>query len=138
MNGTTAYVLSRKYTEMTAIGLGAVKGKNAVLEKVEPVEGGQALTFRWTGDDGTVQRRTISISDGVGVEDIKIENEHLIFYLSDGSIVDAGELEITNTSIWIGSTTPPEGKGYVLWIDPTDPGAFQEPATDDDIDDLWS
>lgn len=120
MNGTVSYILSRKYTELTAVGLGAVKGKPAVLEKVESVEGGQALTFKWTGDDGTVQRRTITISDGVGIKDIKIENEHLIFYLSDGNIIDAGEISGSGVAsgIWIGETEPPKDKGYVLWIDP--------------------
>lgn len=137
MNGNTAYILSKSLIEKTAQGLGVVKGKNAVVEKVEPIDGGQAITFRWVGDDGTTQRRTISISDGVGVVDIKIEDDHLFFYLTDGTKVDAGELDITNTNIWIGSTMPPEGKGYMLWINPDEPSILDDPATMEDIDDLW-
>jgi len=132
------YALSKKYTENTAIALGAVKGAPCQLEKAEKVDGGTELTFKWVGDDKeTVQRRTVFVADGVGVEDIKIEDEHLFFYLTDGRKIDAGELiSGIKTGIWIGSTMPPSDD-YVLWIDPNDPGDSLEAATKEDIDKLW-
>ena len=134
----TTYALAKKYVELTAVGLGAVKGKPCVLESVSSVEGGQELTFKWTGDDGTVQRRKITVADGVGIEDIKIEDERLIFYLTDGNIIDAGELiSGIKTGIWIGATIPPSDD-YVLWIDPTTPEQGIPTADKIDIDSIWT
>ena len=56
--------LSKKYTEDTAIGLGAVKGAPATIEKIEAVEGGNNVTFLWTGTDGTQQRQTLFVANG--------------------------------------------------------------------------
>lgn len=56
--------LSKKYTEDTAIGLGAVKGAPATIEKIVAVEGGNNVTFLWTGTDGTQQRQTLFVANG--------------------------------------------------------------------------
>lgn len=133
-----SYFLSKKYVEQTAIGLGAVRGKPCTIEKITPIEGGNEITFKWTGDDGTVQRTKMAISDGVGIKDMKIVDEHLIIYLTDGTEIDAGELiSGIKTGIWIGSTTPPSDD-YVLWIDPSAPEEGIPTADEVDIDSIWT
>ena len=56
--------MSKKYTEDTAIGLGAVKGAPATIEKIEEVEGGNKVTFLWTGTNGTQQRQSMFVAKG--------------------------------------------------------------------------
>ena len=47
---------SMGYTDETVVGGGAIKGKNCVLESTEKIEGATRIHFKWTLDDGTVQR----------------------------------------------------------------------------------
>lgn len=59
-----SYILSRKYTEKSLIGGGAVKGKNCIIDSIEEIEGGHRVTFKWTLDDGTVETDYIDVMDG--------------------------------------------------------------------------
>lgn len=56
--------LSKKYTDDTANALGAVKGANATVESISPVEGGNQVVFAWTGTDGKKQTQTMFVADG--------------------------------------------------------------------------
>ena len=90
---TTTYALAKKYVELTAVGLGAVKGAPCVIQSVTDNGEANEVTFKWTGDDGTVQTRTITVPHGISVETMDIdENNHLICLMSDGSEIDAGEI----------------------------------------------
>jgi hypothetical protein len=60
-----SYILSRKYTEESLIGGGAVKGKNCTIDSIETIEGGHRITFKWTLDDGTVETDYIDVMDGI-------------------------------------------------------------------------
>lgn len=59
-----SYVLSKKYTNDTAIALGAVKGAPCTIKSIEPIEGGNKVTFEWTGTDGTTQTSILEVFDG--------------------------------------------------------------------------
>lgn len=57
--------LSKKYTEDTVIGLGAIKGAPATISKIEKVDGGNNVTFSWTANDGSkTESQTVFIADG--------------------------------------------------------------------------
>ena len=56
--------MAKKFTEDTAIGLGAVKGAPATIERIEEVEGGNKVTFLWTGTNGTQQRQSMFVAKG--------------------------------------------------------------------------
>ena len=89
--------LAKKYTKDTVIGLGAIRGAPCTISRVEEVTDGTEITFQWTGIDGTVQTRTIKVQDGVSIEDIAIgTGNHLIITLTDGSVIDAGELPVVD------------------------------------------
>lgn len=116
------YALSKKYTEDTVIGLGALKGSPCVVKKVEELDEGVTITLGWTALDGQERETSFTVANGVGVESIEINSEsHLIFTMTDGSTIDAGVIEGgtggSSTSIWIG-TEAPESEKYVLWINP--------------------
>lgn len=59
-----SYVLSKKYTNDTAVALGAVKGAPCTIKSIEPIEGGNKVTFEWTGTDGTTQTSILEVMDG--------------------------------------------------------------------------
>lgn len=102
--------LSKKYTDETVVGGGAIKGKNCTIEKVDEIEGGSRIHFLWTLDDGTQKRTYIDVKDGRqgspgpqgdpgpegdpgrGIDDVDIVNDHLIIYYDDGTEKDAGEV----------------------------------------------
>ena len=58
------YALSKKYTQKSLDGLGALKGANCVIESVETVPEGNRVTFSWTGTSGTKETTTILVKNG--------------------------------------------------------------------------
>ena len=91
--------VAEKYTRDTAIGLGAVKGAPCTISKVEEVADGTEITFRWTGDDETINTRKIKVKDGISVSSASIDsNNHLILILSNGHSIDCGEIPIAETA----------------------------------------
>ena len=98
LTGEEAYILARKYTQNTVMGGGAVVGKNVVVKKIAPIDGGNRVTFGYTLDDGTEKESTLDVMDGVS-PDIK-EN--------DGNTSDTYKLDIIDKN---GTITTPNLKG---------------------------
>lgn len=68
MNGTTAYVLSKKYVEDTSISLGAVKGAPCTIKSQTETDDSYIVTFEWTGTSGAKETSQLTIKkpkDGV-------------------------------------------------------------------------
>ena len=99
--------LSKKYTDETVVGGGAIKGKNCTIEKVDEIEGGSRIHFLWTLDDGTQKRTYIDVMNGTpgtpgepgqkgdtgkGIKDVSIVDNHLIITYDDDTTEDAGEI----------------------------------------------
>ena len=59
-----AYAASNKFTSETVEGGGAVKGKNCIIESIQDIDDGHRVNFKWTLDDGTVQRSHMDVYDG--------------------------------------------------------------------------
>ena len=59
--------LSKKYTEDTVIGLGALKGENCTIKSVEKKDGQNIVTFEWTGTDGTKKETKMYVEDGTPI-----------------------------------------------------------------------
>lgn len=66
-----AYALSKKYTDDSIAGGGAIKGKNATIDSITDITGGHRVTFKWTLDNGTVQTQSIDVMDGEDGEEGK-------------------------------------------------------------------
>lgn len=69
LTGEEAYILARKYTQNTVMGGGAVVGKNVVIKSIDPIDGGNKITFSYTLDDGTEMEQSFNVMDGVDGQD---------------------------------------------------------------------
>lgn len=58
------YAAARKYTDNSLAGGGAVAGKNATIDSITDITGGNRVTFKWTLDNGTVQTQNMDVMDG--------------------------------------------------------------------------
>ena len=71
------YALSKKYTQKSLDGLGALKGANCTIKSTTPKDDGTEIVFEWTGISGTKETTTILVKNGeqgngvVKVEKIK-------------------------------------------------------------------
>lgn len=86
MNGTTAYALSKQYVADTADQLGSLKGAPCTIKSITEVDGGQKVTFEWTGTSGTKQTSEMTVKNGVSVTGVSDKgNGTFTLLLSDGS-----------------------------------------------------
>ena len=68
MYGNQSFILSKRYTDETVVGGGAIKGKNCYVDSVTDIEGGQRVTFRWELEDGTVKYTTMDVMNGTNTQ----------------------------------------------------------------------
>lgn len=72
-----SYALSKKYTQKSLDGLGALKGSNCVITKTEVTDKGTEITFEWKSYNDAKETTTILVKNGeqgngvVKVEKIK-------------------------------------------------------------------
>lgn len=64
MEGIIAYALSKKYTQKSLDGLGALKGAPCVIKETKIIDGGTEVTFEWTGISGATETQTILVKNG--------------------------------------------------------------------------
>lgn len=62
-----SWLLSRKYTDMSIVGLGAIKGANCTVKDIVHQDGINTVTFEWTGTDGTTKTRDMVVYDGTPI-----------------------------------------------------------------------
>ena len=97
------YALSKKYTQKSLDGIGALKGANCTIKSTTPKNNGIEIVFEWTGVSGTKETTTILVKNGeqgngiAKVEKIKtvdlVDTYRMTF--DDGSTF---EYEVTNGS----------------------------------------
>ena len=63
---------SKTYTKESLLGGGSVVGKNVTVSSINPIDGGNRVTFSYTLDDGTVKTSTMDVMDGVDGKDPSI------------------------------------------------------------------
>lgn len=94
-----SYSLSRKYTEDTVIGLGALKGAPCTIQSIIDDGTSNQVTFKWTGSDGTEKTQAMAVKHGVSIVSVNIDDDnHLICLLSDGTTIDSGSIDIEGQS----------------------------------------
>lgn len=97
-----SYILSKKYTDKSLIGGGAIKGKNCTINSITAIDGGHRVTFGWTLDDGTEETGYMDVMDGADgsceeiVSVVIDNNNHFIVTYSDGTTHDCGIINIVN------------------------------------------
>lgn len=89
-----SYILSKKYTDKSLVGAGALKGANCTIQSIEPISGGHRITFKWVLNDDTVETDTMDVMDGdngLGIKSVDINSKnHLIVTYDDNTTHDAG------------------------------------------------
>lgn len=84
-----ALASAKRYVADTADSLGAVKGAPCTIKSITEVDGGQKVTFEWTGTSGTKQTSEMTVKNGVSVTGISDKgNGKFTLLLSDGSETD--------------------------------------------------
>ena len=61
--------VAKSYVNETMAGGGAVVGKNVIVKSIDPIDGGNRITFGYTLDNGTEQTQTLDVMDGRGGKD---------------------------------------------------------------------
>ena len=76
---------SKTYTDESLLGLGSLKGAPCTIKSITEVDGGQKVTFEWTGTSGTKQTSEMTVKNGVSVTGISDKgNGVFTLLLSDG------------------------------------------------------
>ena len=57
--------VAKKYVKDTSDSLGSLKGAPCTIKSITKVEGGQKVTFEWTGTSGTKQTSEMTVKDGI-------------------------------------------------------------------------
>ncbi len=93
MNATTAYILNKRYTEETAEEIGALKGASAQIQSIQPITGGNRITFEWVNSAGATRTSTLDVMDGtdgedaVQIADIRANaSNQILVEMADGTI----------------------------------------------------
>ena len=69
---------SKTYTDESLLGLGSLKGAPCTIKSITEVDGGQKVTFEWTGTSGTKQTSEMTVKNGVSIPSLD-ENGVLYF-----------------------------------------------------------
>ena len=89
MTAEEAYVLSKSFTKKSLDGQGALKGAPCTIKSITEVDGGQKVTFEWTGTSGKKQTSEMTVKNGVSVTGVSDKgNGVFTLLLSDGSETD--------------------------------------------------
>lgn len=110
MDALQAYALSKKYTDDSMAGAGAVAGVPCQIQSTTAITGGTRVTFLWEDNDGEEHTSSIDVMNGVdgadgqtgatgatgkGIKSVAVNaSNHLIVTYTDDQEVDAGEIEI--------------------------------------------
>lgn len=96
MDGIIAYILSKKYTNNTVIGMGAIKGAACQVQSINKAGKTTTVTLKWEDNTGGIHTQSFEIedgADGVSVSNATINTSgNLILTLSDGSTIDCGKV----------------------------------------------
>ena len=96
MDGIIAYILSKKYTNNTVIGMGAIKGAACQVQSINKVGKTTTVTLKWEDNVGGIHTQAFDIEDGldgVSVSNATIKpNGHLELTLSNGNTIDCGQV----------------------------------------------
>lgn len=67
MTPIEAYILSKGYTQETAIQFGALKGAPCKVKSVKKENGQTIITLEWTNDEGESRETAVYINDGTPI-----------------------------------------------------------------------
>jgi len=112
MTGNAAYVLSKKYTNDSLVGIGALKGAPCEVQSVNKVGSTTTVTLKWTDTNGIDHTTSFDIEDGNGIAGASIDEKgELIITLTDGTEIDCGKV---NSQFTVMPTPSSSNVGAIL------------------------
>lgn len=98
MDGVVALKRAKDYVDETLQGAGALKGKNVQVAKIEPIIGGNRVTFSYYTNDNVAHSSSMEVMNGeqgVSVVSANIDKNNIVtFVLSNGETITAGSINI--------------------------------------------
>lgn len=92
-----ALSIAKTYTKESLLGGGAVVGKNVQVSKIEPIIGGNRVTFSYTLEDESEKTSSLDVMNGIDGKSVVKANidelNNLTFELSDGSKINVGTIK---------------------------------------------
>ena len=92
-----ALSIAKTYTKESRLGGGAVVGKNVQVSKIEPIIGGNRVTFSYTLEDESEKTSSLDVMNGIDGKSVVKANidelNNLTFELSDGSKINVGTIK---------------------------------------------
>jgi len=96
--------VAKKYTDDSIAGAGGLEGKPCQIQSIEPITGGNRVTFLWEDNDGVEHTDTMDVmngtdgtdgQDGLGIKSVVVTPQnHVIVTYDDNTTEDAGEITI--------------------------------------------
>lgn len=94
---------AKKNIKESLEGAGAIVGKNVRVSKIEPIIGGNRVTFTYTLDNGTQQNSYLEVMNGEKGDSVTSasidETGILSFTLSNGEKIIAGKITIDTGNV---------------------------------------
>ena len=119
--------VARKYTDDSLAGAGAVAGVPCKIQSITAITGGNRVTFLWTDNNGDDHTSAMDVMNGVdgedgkGIQSVSVNaQDHLIITYTDGTTVDAGQIEIHS------SVDSVNGQTGAVVLDAEDVGALPD------------
>ena len=119
--------VARKYTDDSLAGAGAVAGVPCKIQSITAITGGNRVTFLWTDNNGDDHTSAMDVMNGVdgedgkGIQSVTVNaQDHLIITYTDGTTVDAGQIEIHS------SVDSVNGQTGAVVLDAEDVGALPD------------
>ena len=96
MDGVVAYILSKKFTKDTVVGMGAIQGAPCEVQSINKVGDTTTVTLKWEDTSGTTHTDSFDIldgEDGISVSNANINSTgNLIITLSNGNTINCGKV----------------------------------------------
>ena len=92
----------KKWVSDKISNIESTHGGNVQVSKIEPIIGGNRVTFTYTLDDGTLQNSYLEVMNGekgASITSATIQDGILSFTLSNGETISAGAITIDESKI---------------------------------------
>lgn len=90
----TTLVLSKKYTDDSLVGVGALKGSPCTVKDIQKENGVNKITFEWTATDDSTRTSEMLVADGATITKVEVgEDNELIVTLSDNTTLNGGVIK---------------------------------------------
>lgn len=92
----------KKWVSYKLSNIESTHGGNVQVSKIEPIIGGNRVTFTYTLDDGTLQNSYLEVMNGekgASITSATIQDGILSFTLSNGETISAGAITIDESKI---------------------------------------